>query len=170
MSEQWRPVAGFRAGCYEVSDRGRVRSLDKLDRRGIFHPGKVLKPDSTKDGHLRVTLCVDHARHRRFVHRLMWEAFVGPIPDGMLIRHRNDVPDDNRLGNLDLGTVKDNVGDAIALGSHCGAATHCPHGHRYDEANTCIKKDGRRSCRACAREYMRRRRRGLVADIEAVVI
>lgn len=34
---------------------------------------------------------------------------------------------------------------------------HCPHGHPYDEENTRIK-NGSRICRACGREYDRRRR------------
>jgi len=38
------------------------------------------------------------------------------------------------------------------------AKTHCPQGHPYDAENTAIKSDGRRVCRACGREYTRRRR------------
>lgn len=36
--------------------------------------------------------------------------------------------------------------------------TCCPQGHPYDEANTLIRPNGWRSCRACARERSRRRR------------
>ena len=39
-----------------------------------------------------------------------------------------------------------------------GPITHCVHGHLYDEANTHIGKDGKRNCRACAREYWHRKR------------
>lgn len=35
--------------------------------------------------------------------------------------------------------------------------THCAQGHPYDEANTYWRKSGWRDCRACRREYMRRR-------------
>jgi hypothetical protein len=31
--------------------------------------------------------------------------------------------------------------------------THCPKNHPYDEENTCHKKNGQRSCRACGRDY-----------------
>lgn len=43
-------------------------------------------------------------------------------------------------------------------GWHQAIKTHCPQGHPYDEDNTCVKADGRRSCRQCARDYMARRR------------
>ena len=33
----------------------------------------------------------------------------------------------------------------------------CAHGHRWDESNTYIKRNGRRDCRACNRDRARRR-------------
>lgn len=36
--------------------------------------------------------------------------------------------------------------------------THCKHGHLMDEENTYLYKNGRRKCRACAREQMRKKR------------
>jgi hypothetical protein len=31
--------------------------------------------------------------------------------------------------------------------------THCPYGHKYDDANTVIMKNGGRQCRACHRAW-----------------
>jgi hypothetical protein len=43
------------------------------------------------------------------------------------------------------------------------ARTHCPAGHPYDVANTCLTRSGKRECRTCRnarkRRYYRRRRR-----------
>ena len=36
--------------------------------------------------------------------------------------------------------------------------SHCIRGHPFDERNTRINPDGRRDCRQCRREYMRRKR------------
>ena len=36
------------------------------------------------------------------VHRIIWEMFNGPIPDGMEIDHINRIRDDNRIENLRL--------------------------------------------------------------------
>jgi hypothetical protein len=41
-------------------------------------------------------------------HRLVWEHFYGPIPEGMQIDHINGVRDDNRLENLRLATNSQN--------------------------------------------------------------
>jgi hypothetical protein len=38
------------------------------------------------------------------------------------------------------------------------ARTHCPHGHVYDVANTLIRTNGSRECRACSRAEARRSR------------
>lgn len=49
-------------------------------------------------------------------HRLMWEAKNGPIPDGLCVLHRCDVPSCININHLFLGTHKDNVQDAIKKG------------------------------------------------------
>ena len=43
-----------------------------------------------------------------YVHRLVWEAFNSPIPDGYEIDHINTIRYDNRLVNLRLVTSKEN--------------------------------------------------------------
>jgi NUMOD4 motif len=47
MTEHWRPIAGWE-GFYEVSDRARVRSLDRVIIRSDGRPyrakGRVLCP------------------------------------------------------------------------------------------------------------------------------
>lgn len=44
-------------------------------------------------------------------HRVSYELFVGPIPEGLLIRHKNDTPIDVNPYNLEIGTLVDNVAD-----------------------------------------------------------
>lgn len=50
------------------------------------------------------------------VHILVLEAFVGPRPDGMVGRHRNDDTTNNALTNLCWGTRVENVQDAVRNG------------------------------------------------------
>ena len=40
--EEWRPIPGYE-GIYEISNTGRVRSLDRRDKRGVFFRGRELK-------------------------------------------------------------------------------------------------------------------------------
>lgn len=44
-------------------------------------------------------------------HRAAYELFVGPIPNGSVVRHKNDTPIDVNPNNLELGTIKDNAED-----------------------------------------------------------
>lgn len=91
----------------------------------------------------------------RKAHRYVWELTNGPIPHGMLILHRCDVPPCVNPSHLFLGTHADNMADMHAKGRHpsyWGLRTHCSHGHPWNEANTYWNKKGFRSCRACARD------------------
>lgn len=47
------------------------------------------------------------------VHRVAYEAFVGPIPDGMSVLHRCDVPACCNPDHLFLGTHQDNMDDMV---------------------------------------------------------
>ena len=43
------------------------------------------------------------------VHRLVAAAFIGPIPEGMQVNHINGVKHDNRVENLEIVTLADNI-------------------------------------------------------------
>lgn len=49
-------------------------------------------------------------------HRLAWEICVGPIPDGILVLHRCDIPPCYNPAHLFLGTTFDNIADKVAKG------------------------------------------------------
>lgn len=49
-------------------------------------------------------------------HRFSYERFVGPIPPGMIVRHKNDIPLDINPRNLELGTRADNNRDTAERG------------------------------------------------------
>lgn len=153
--EQWKPVLGFE-GLYEVSDRGRVRSVDRVlvksDGRRMTIKGKLLK-GGTNQGY------VSHKMQgvTKFTHIMVLEAFVGPRPPGMQVRHLNDIKDDNRLSNLRWGTSSENAKDRVRNGIHPMARkTHCPQGHEYTPENTYLYGT-RRSCKTCNQERARER-------------
>lgn len=164
MAEHWLPVPDYPG--YEVSTRGRVRSLDRtVEGRGGFPKrlkGKVLA-QSLMGGngeHGRYYACVlyrNGTRRTASVHILMLETFVGPRPAGRQGCHKDDDPVHNELDNLYWGTQKQNVGDAIRSGRHMSAReaakTKCPQGHKYTPRNTYIKPStGHRTCRTCRRD------------------
>lgn len=100
MTELWKPVVGFED--YQVSDLGNVRSHKNGNER-------LLKQQLHDFGHLRVTLSDGQGTVRRlYVHCLVADAFIGPKPEGNVVRHKNDVKSDNRAANLHYGTKSQN--------------------------------------------------------------
>lgn len=54
----------------------------------------------------------------RFLHAVILETFVGPCPDGMMGRHLDGNPANNRLDNLRWGTAEENYDDRRGHGTH----------------------------------------------------
>lgn len=108
--EIWRPVRGYE-GLYEVSNSGRIRSLN------YNHTGKVevLKGLKNKNGYLYVNLYKDGKQKRVLVHRIVWEAFNGPIPDGYELDHISGDKTFNNIANLRCVTPKENVSNPRTL-------------------------------------------------------
>lgn len=90
--EKWKihPILGK-----YVSNLGRIV--------GFF--GKIRKLVPDRQGYTKVTFSNKCYR----AHRLIWETFKGPIPDGMEINHINRIKNDNRLVNLELVTSSENM-------------------------------------------------------------
>lgn len=158
--EHWLPVVSY-PDVYEVSDLGRVRSLDRYRPWGnnlILHRGQILNPMRSETGHCSVDLRNLGSRSPQLVHRLVLEAFVGPCPDGMEGCHFNGDPADNRLTNLRWDTRSANNLDAVRHGTHAQASkTHCKRGHEFTPENTGVQhRNGGRFCRMCAANANRR--------------
>ena len=148
--ERWLPVVGYE-GMYEVSDQGRVRSLDRVDAIGRRCRGRLrATPPAGRRGYPRVSLTVSGRNRYAYVHDLVAMAFIGPKPDGQVTRHRNDVATDNRVENLQYGTQAENLADARRNGG-IGQATECKRGHEFTPENSKVLKSspGWRTCRAC---------------------
>lgn len=116
--ECWKPIQNFE-GCYDVSDKGRVRSLDRIDGQGRNWKGRVLKPKGRKNnkGYVNVALCKNGLIVYREIHRLVLETFVGPCPKGMEACHGKKGNRNNSLPNLRWDTPHNNALDMIADGN-----------------------------------------------------
>lgn len=101
--EHWEPIPSL-CGTYEASNFGRIRR----GTEGRFHPsGFVLKTQLMR-GYERIVLYFEGSYLTRSVHRLVAEAFFGPIPEDMQINHRNGIKHDNRIENLEICSAGDN--------------------------------------------------------------
>lgn len=120
-SEVWKDIPGYE-GRYQASTMGSIRSVDRkvtqTGRGGTPFTrrlrGKVLSPGPSNSGHLSVVL--GHGAHSSQVHQLVLLTFLGPVPNGMEVRHLNGIPSDNRVGNLVYGTRTENILDVYAIG------------------------------------------------------
>ena len=103
MKEIWKDIPGWEG--YQASNLGRIKSLGNDQNR----KEKILKIGLNSYGYCFVGLCKCGRQYIKIVSRLVYEAFKGPIPEGMQVNHINEVKTDNRLGNLNLMTPKENV-------------------------------------------------------------
>ena len=105
--EAWRPIPGF--SNYMASTFGRIKHVS---------PGR--KPQdcrSTRYGYQRVTLSDDAGRHRcPHVHSLVALAFLGPLPAGQNVNHKDGNKQNNRPENLEYVTVAENCRHAWRTG------------------------------------------------------
>lgn len=152
-NEEWRPVVGHERS-YEVSDQGRVRSLDRMVPSGHgalrFSRGRVLKPGTATSGHQHVVLA---GKVTRTIHSLVADAFIGTAMPGAEVRHINGQPADCRAENLEYGSRSDNAEDSKRHGTHFHAGlTHCKRGHELSGDNLQKSASGKRTCLACRRE------------------
>lgn len=111
MNEEWRAVPGFPR--YEVSDQGRVRSLDYNKTKTV----RVLKLWFDGKGYWQICLCGNRTKTKRGVHQIVLEAFVGPCPESFEGAHLNGVRTDNRLVNLIWCSKKENHSHKVLHGT-----------------------------------------------------
>lgn len=122
--EWWVDVKGYE-GYYQVSNLGRVRSLDRgmyvsdvryPKPRWIRRKGRVLKNYTDGTDRRIVVLQMFGVGKTITVHRLVALHFL-PNPDNFpVVNHINHDHHDNRASNLEWCTQKHNIGQAIAAG------------------------------------------------------
>jgi hypothetical protein len=93
----------------------------------------------------------------RRAHRVSYELFRGPIPEGKQLDHLCRVRHCVRPDHLEIVTARENVRRGESPAARQAAQTHCIHGHAFDDENTYIDGLGKRHCRACRRELDSRR-------------
>ena len=80
MEEVWKEVEGYE-GMYEVSSKGRFRSLDRYveysdGRKPVFKKGRLINGNLTTDGYIRIKLNKNGKTKSMGLHRLVAIAFI----------------------------------------------------------------------------------------------
>lgn len=123
--EIWKNIEGYE-GLYQISNYGNCKSLDRtIERKSrwgniikINYIGKFLVPNKVGKGYYRYDLCKNGKYEYFYIHRLVFETFIGKIPDGLEIDHINTDKSDNRLCNLRVVDRKGNMNNPITKGKN----------------------------------------------------
>ena len=120
MEERWEWVVyngHDMTGCYMVSDKGRVRSVERYTRFGQLVKDKILKQRDTSGRgnttYKEVTLSDNGKVFDVEVHRLVATAFVEKPEGAQCVNHKDGNGSNNDASNLEWCTFKDNVRHSI---------------------------------------------------------
>ena len=128
MEEIWKPVVGYE-GCYEVSNMGRVRSVERKARFVSKHGKECIRTVRAKElnpslgqttKRFSVMLSKKGKTKRMSVHRLVAMAFVNnPNPSEFTeVNHIDEDPTNNKADNLEwcnrrynmtYGTIRERI-------------------------------------------------------------
>ena len=110
--EQWKGIPNYEE-CYEVSDLGRVKSVDRIVNNHSSYrlvKNRILKQNNSTN-YLIVGLNLNNKVKKVYVHHLVCIVFLGHIPCGhkLVINHKNFIKTDNRKVNFEIITHRQNT-------------------------------------------------------------
>lgn len=114
-SEIWKPIKGYE-GIYEISNKGRVKSLYREVRVSEYSYMVIeehfLNGKQMKSGYIQVSLSKDGKVKQPLLHRLVAEAYI-PNPHNLeAVNHKDENKQNNNVINLEWCTAKHNVNHA----------------------------------------------------------
>ena len=110
MDEVWRPVFGYE-GLYEISNLGNLMRVSTYGGK----PRRKPRAKAIKGGYRCFHLCSAGIRKYRPAHIMVWQSFVGPVPEGLEINHKDGDRDNPRLDNLEVVTRSENIKHSFAF-------------------------------------------------------
>ena len=95
-----------------TTNKNKIRANGRKDNR----KGRKLKPATDKDGYLRITLTNNGKRKSYCVHRLVARAYLKDYNEKLQVNHKNGIKTDNRVENLEMVTLQENIQHSIETG------------------------------------------------------
>lgn len=108
--EIWKQINGYE-GLYEISNLGRVRSMERFvyGKCKRVHKQRIIKLlTSGTHGYPSVSLCSNGVKKSFLIHRLVASAFLPLDPEKTYVNHINGVKSDCYAGNLEWVTNREN--------------------------------------------------------------
>ena len=111
LTESWVKVPGYE-DFYEVSNHGRFAKL--------LPDGRQLRKLNSKTPYLSVSVKSLNGGPQKslYIHKLVAQVFIGPRPDGLVIRHLDGNRYNNKVTNLAYGSVEQNYDDVKKHKTH----------------------------------------------------
>jgi len=134
--------------------RTKERPILETDYIPVTESGCWLWLGATCQGYGIVSKCEATGGKRKYAHRLSYEQFVGPIPEGLELDHKCRTRCCIRPDHLEPVTTTVNVLRGEGLAARHARKTHCANGHLLSGENVKIRiqrTNGRihRDCVAC---------------------
>ena len=157
--EIWVDICGYE-GLYQVSNPGRVRSLDReVKRKGnsiCTLKGKIKKNTIGKKGYLYTYLTDKNGNTKSiFTHRLVAQAFISNPENKPEIDHINGIRNDNRVENLRWVTKEENMNNPLTKENQ--KITNKRSGNPNSKMVICIFPDGNEilfKCKEDLKDYL----------------
>ena len=107
MQEIWKDIENFE-GMYQVSNFGRVRSVDRFDSIGRLQKGNIKAIRDNGHGYKVVQMYKDNKPKIGYIHRLVATAFLENPDNKPEVHHIDSDRSNNKLENLQWVTSKEN--------------------------------------------------------------
>ena len=108
MNEEWKWIKGFE-GLYQISNLGRLKSFHKNKSEG-----RIMSLANVNGWYFTVILRDKHGEYStKRIHRLVAEHFIGEIPKGYHVHHKDGNKQNNRVDNLEIIPPKEHTKESM---------------------------------------------------------